>query len=395
MEKLKHFDRLTISRCNSKSSLSDPIPSDVLMDIISRLPAKYVGKCRCVSKFWALILGRPEFEVLFLTRSLLRPQFLFAFIGDAGFPFCTSPQIQNPNHDTSSSLVLTPHHTYLPAVGFSQISRPVRGWVCIEVRRGIFGVCNPITGKTIILPNLKKERMLVKIVLGYDPIDKQFKVLFTTWSPCQPLDKPAEHYVLTLGAEQLVWRTIECCKPLLPIRVCGVGICINGVLYYMAERNHYEDIVIVCFDIRFEKLSFINTPEDLWVIGTQSRLINHNGQLGIMMSSNCWKIDGRTTSFALWVLKDIQIHEWTKHIYELPLLWWDVVAETELCIVGMIGTCEIVLSPRYQSDLSYLFYYNLERCIVRRVGIQGFEGFNNSSLIPRCFLDYEENLKLM
>lgn len=365
------------------------------MDIISKLSAKTVAKCRCVSKLWALILGRHEFEELFLTKSLTRPQFLFAFIVKGGLSFFTSPQLQNLNHDNSSSLVVTPHQSYVPATWCSFISPPVRGWICIEDKRGMFVICNPITCKSIILAKLKRKMMRVKSVLGYDPIDKQFMVLCMTWSPYQPQDIPAEHYVLTLGTEQMVWRTIECSKPLRPILLCGDGICINGVLYYMAELNRYEDIVIVCFDIRSEKLSFINKPEDMWPLGSQSILINHKGHLGIIQSSTFWKIDRETRSFALWVLNDIEKHEWTKHFYVVPRLWWKVLAETEFCIVGMTSTCEIVMSPRYLSPPFYLVYYNLEMNIVTSVGIRGLEAFMDSSLIANCFLDYVEDVKLI
>ncbi|KAL1218891.1 F-box protein DOR [Cardamine amara subsp. amara] len=365
--------RLTICRCNRKSSLSDPIPPDVLMLVISILPAKSVGKCRSVSKLWKLILGRPEFNEMFLTNSLNRPQFLFAFILDSE---------------------ATPHnHSYVPA-GLSQISQPVRGWVCIECiedERNVFVICSPLTGESMILPILKRKTAEVKCFLVYDPIEKQFKVLCTFWPRFESGNITANHCVLTLGTEPTVWRKLECCKPLCPVLHCGDGICINGFLYYMAQLNDSSsEVFIVCFDIRFEKLSYINKPEDLWHVGFESRLINHKGQLGIIQSLNSVTIDRRTTCFVLWVLKDIEKHEWTKHIYEVPLLWWDIVGDKSLCIVGMTGTCEVVLLSPYQPDPFYLFFYNLEKNIVRRVEIRGFEGYKHSPSVALCFLDYVE-----
>ncbi|XP_010501989.1 PREDICTED: F-box protein DOR-like [Camelina sativa] len=231
--------------------------------------------------------------------------------------------------------------------------------------------------------------------LGYDPVDKQFKVLCSTWSPFNSLSIPAEHYVLTLG-EQMVWRTIECCRPIRHLVQGGDGICINGLLYYMAESNNYQDIFIVCFDTRFEKLSFINKPDGMWPVGLESRLVNHKGQLGIMQCSNPNRIDGHATSFCLWLLQGGGT-EWTKHISQLPFLWWNLAGETELGIVGIrAGTCELVLSPRFLSGRPiYLFYFDLERNIVTSVGIQGFEGVNSNILLAYCFVDYVENLKLI
>ncbi|KAJ8425038.1 hypothetical protein Cgig2_006498 [Carnegiea gigantea] len=37
------------------------LPDEIIVDIIARLPAKAVGRCRCVCKSWRPILARPEF----------------------------------------------------------------------------------------------------------------------------------------------------------------------------------------------------------------------------------------------------------------------------------------------------------------------------------------------
>lgn len=38
-------------------------------------------------------------------------------------------------------------------------------------------LCSPSTGQTLVLPKVKTSRAKVKCLLGYDPLDKQFKVL--------------------------------------------------------------------------------------------------------------------------------------------------------------------------------------------------------------------------
>nr|AAD20700.2 hypothetical protein [Arabidopsis thaliana]AAM15378.1 hypothetical protein [Arabidopsis thaliana] len=90
---------------------------------------------------------------------------------------------------------------------------------------------------------------------------------------------------------------------------------------------------------------------------------------------------------------DVKKNTWTKRIYVLPFMWWNIVATTKLRIVGMIGTSEIVLSPYDLSDPYYLFYYNLETNNVREVGIQGLGAFETSTVV-HLFVDYEEDVKL-
>ncbi|XP_010429532.1 PREDICTED: F-box protein DOR-like [Camelina sativa] len=168
---------LTISKCNtcipSSYSLSDSIPPDVFTEIISRLPAKSIPNCRRVSKSWAATLRSSDFDELFLTKSPNQPLILFAFMIEARLPFFTSPQ---DHHEDYSSLEATRHHTYLQIDRFSKITPPVRGLVCIEDKRKMLVICNPITGESVTLPKPESNLIWSRTVLGYEPVEKQFKV---------------------------------------------------------------------------------------------------------------------------------------------------------------------------------------------------------------------------
>jgi len=103
-------------------------------------------------------------------------------------------------------------------------------------------LCDPLTGKYVILPELRVGDSYS--YLGFDPVDKEFKVLFMTtrnniaW-------KDLDHYILTLGTGELKWRRIRCAFTHEPV---WERICINGVLYYSA-MNSDGNYVIVCFDV--------------------------------------------------------------------------------------------------------------------------------------------------
>lgn len=118
--------------------------------------------------------------------------------------------------------------------------------------------------------------------LGYDPIDKQFKVLCMTQSYVGP-SPSEEHQVLTLEyGKKLSWRLIKCDIRHSPVYVdyrygqsTYDGICINGVFYYLAFvswelHDGFPDIV--CFDIRYEKFSFIKKAH-------QGMNINYGGKI--------------------------------------------------------------------------------------------------------------------
>ncbi|KAL1218466.1 putative F-box protein [Cardamine amara subsp. amara] len=73
------------------------IPTDLIMEIFSRLLIKSIGRFRSVSKLWGSMLGSPEFTALFMTRSPSCPRLLFAVQGqDDEWHFYSAPQPENP-----------------------------------------------------------------------------------------------------------------------------------------------------------------------------------------------------------------------------------------------------------------------------------------------------------
>lgn len=146
---------------------------------------------------------------------------------------------------------------------------------------GVPVICNPKTGRYETLPSLLRYRKAYSF-FGFDPIDKVFKVLFVA-DACAP----DHHKILTLGTGEMKWRTIKC--PLIRHEIVSEGICINGVLYYLADMfeglsdsdsdsdssEGMTDFMIVCFDVRSEKFKVIY-PEGY------CQLINYLGKLGLV-----------------------------------------------------------------------------------------------------------------
>ncbi|XP_010507350.1 PREDICTED: F-box protein DOR-like [Camelina sativa] len=214
--------------------------------------------------------------------------------------------------DSSPSLAQLPSQRASPSVC---------GLVVCGVDRNHPWIYNPSTGQCIAFPETTSLGPIKNFSFGYDPIDKLYMVL------C----KSTDCRVLTLGTGELSWREIECSIPhLSPF---DGEKCIYGVVYYLARcdatrfQNSYK---LVCFDIR-----------------------------------------GETTTLVMWVLDDVQNEKWSKHIYQFPSLWKNLVGENALKVVGMTGTCEIVFSPyNIYQDPFYVIYYNVVKNSVRRADIQ-------------------------
>ncbi|KAL9859214.1 putative F-box domain-containing protein [Arabidopsis thaliana] len=263
-QKNDSMDRRKIVRRNSQSSVStyvrETLHIDLIIEIVSRLPLDSIAICRCVSKQWASILQRPDFAESFLRKSLSRPRLLFTFRS---------------------------------------------GSKCKRVSYGLFWKLD------ITSPKVGTGNVILKCFFGYDPIRKQFKVLCWTNFYRQGRTSNEQYQVLTLGTGELLWRKIECLFPHEPHKDKN-GICINGVLYYIAwlkNRCYDGTEIIVCFDVRSEKFSFIEI-EIKEVNG--SILLEYKGKLGVLM----WSV--YSYSAELWVLDDTKNVKWSKYKFVLP-----------------------------------------------------------------------------
>ncbi|VYS51846.1 unnamed protein product [Arabidopsis thaliana] len=381
-----------------------------------RLSSKSVARFRCVSKQWASMFASPYFRKLFQTRSSAKPSLLFAIADygieeDYSMKFFSSPQLENPYEKSSPTLVaaaefhvkfspdkLIPiNHSYDPryfSIGYAS------GLIYIYGDRYVARplICNPNTGRYVILPNRYTYRKAYSF-FGFDPIGKQYKAL----SIAYPSD-PGRHKILTLGDGDLTWRKIKCPVPRPGIK--GDGICINGVLYFLAERNELEsDYVIVCFDVRSEKFTYIDVERIC-------RLINYKGKLAMiyweddvdiyeinhMAGKNLDKyleenldVDA-TNELHVWVLEDVENQEWSKYAYT----WTDdTFFRRHLSIAGATASGEIVFSMRKYTSKQpfYVFYFNPERNTLQRVETQGFgEAFKAETCSVRTFVNHVEDL---
>nr|VDD14415.1 unnamed protein product [Brassica oleracea] len=390
---------LTFSPPVTRSSLS--IPDDLVLEIFSRLPLKAITRCRCVSKLLESMLRSQYFTESFLIKSFARPQLLFACKDDSKLFFFSSPQPENP--EENSYVVAANHLERFPCS--DRFSAPTSGFFSCYGFSLIMNcelenvICNPSTGQSLTLPPILKSRkgFGVEIYLGYEPIAKEFKVLsMELWSESGEWIS-AKHQVLTLGTKNLSWRMVKCC---IPHNCSDKWICISGVIYYEAPDNWASmRSMVVCFDLRSEKFSFVNFMEtSSKEMPVSTTLINYNDKLGLLMSgdsddnSGYGCICGESKSLELWVLQDAGKNEWSKHVYVLPPPWEDVVSE-DMHIAGMVGVNEIVLTPWYKSVPPYVIYFNVERKTITKVGIRGMEAFRGKRFYT--FLNYVENVKLL
>ncbi|KAG2258386.1 hypothetical protein Bca52824_077680 [Brassica carinata] len=361
--------------------------TDITTDIFARLPAKSAARCRTLSKQWSSVLSTQDFAELFLTHSSSRPRLLFAVERNGLWTFFTSPQPQSSH----SPVVTAEFHTkfagdvsrYLCSYASGLILFP-DVWIPSKSDDTNPVVCNPVTGKYESLPYLSIYRKS-RAFLGFDPVGKQFKVLSEEYPFCSQRD---HHQVLSLGGEELSWRVKD--GPQYDHCV-SEAICIDGVLYYLAE-NFSDPRVVVRFDVRSEEFEFIEagcfSGEEVAV-----KLINYKGKLAGVEWKYVKADDEKIVlELSLWVLEDV---EWVKSVYVLSEE--KIVRRCNFSVAGMTGGGEIVLAMDYTAKLYHVFFFDPEKNTLRSVRVEGFgdelEKLGTRGRV-RVFVDYVEDLSV-
>ncbi|CAL9242167.1 unnamed protein product [Arabidopsis halleri] len=249
--------------------------------------------------------------------------------------------------------------------GFNITCPPVNGFVCCT-RGSRIAVFNPTTGFMLTLPHVKANGREIYARLGCDVHRKYVK--------------QQEHLVLSLTSQFTRWRKIEITGD--PYAYLEGGICINGAIYYGVGHTK-----IARFDLRYEKITFIQGPEDYNAISCYSTLTNYKGKLAcVSHDSYC------ESKMRLWILQDAEKQEWSSIM--TCVLACD--KEISLCS-GETHTNEVVMVSRCLKSSNHFFVYYfdmIKESIIRRIEVEIDGMVDYEFRRPRilCFPGHIENL---
>ncbi|EOA39453.1 hypothetical protein CARUB_v10012646mg, partial [Capsella rubella] len=366
------------------SELLDSLPIELKMDILTRLPAKSLMKFRYVSKMWSSFIRSQELINSFSSKSSTQTRFILALSNDGNFsePEGNLSFYFSFSDDAEESSCLVPNLEMAMPV----ISNHISG-SCTSVH----GILAVIHSFQLILCNPSTEQV-IKLTpgyagfVGYDPINDQHKVLSLL---NQFSDDPVEHKVLTLGVGG-GWRRIQGLNQFYT--AVSMGVCINGFVFYGAySPTPPSNPGIVCFDVRFERLSYIKAPEILVHYGNASIFIEYKGKLASIVRDPF----GYFNEFDLWILEDVERHNWSKQTCVFPFSVWDSLGVMKMCIPGTNKADEIIMAPKslsHKVQPFYIFYYNVETRNIRRVRLLGI---GDNEEFRTCYeLNYRSNVNI-
>ncbi|KAF6153726.1 hypothetical protein GIB67_000959 [Kingdonia uniflora] len=226
-------------------------PSEIISEILLRLPAKSVGRFKCVCKLWRDFISDPSFPALHFKLTKENNQKLMLSTSDWLLPISFDKYVQNemcewdqlvkikrPVNDKSTEIIGSCDGLILIIFNFND--RVISLW-------------NPTTRDFKIIQKayiLKYPRY----GFGYDESTNDYKVVsfqFYTGADCR---------VCVYSLRNNSWRTFERDIPFvhqLP------GILVNGNLHWIIRDREYFDLgkTLLCFDLKDEEFRVVSLPE--------------------------------------------------------------------------------------------------------------------------------------
>ncbi|XP_019099460.1 PREDICTED: putative F-box protein At1g32660 [Camelina sativa] len=348
----------------------DSLPHDLKMAILTRMSAKSLMKLRCVSKMWSSIIRSRGFIDSFFSNSSKQSRFIVA-LSNGVFTnpeekltfFFSFSHDEGEEHKSSSSSLVPSFEMAIPTTFsfYRQFLASFHGILAVELD-SLMIMCNPSMEQVVKLPGDP-----IASFVGYDPIDDQFKALSCCATSWNDYDGHLDHKVLTVGSGQ-GWRPIKGTP--LPYRESLANVCINGFLYYAAFFTQTTGAAFVRFDVRSEELSFIRAPSVVLPRGNETVFLEYKGKLASIVRLPY----GRFPSFDLWILEDAEKPEWSKQTCAFPSSVWDDIECGEISFPGTNKAGEIIVAPTKLSRHVrpfYIFYYNVQTQNIRRVRLLG------------------------
>ncbi|KAI8010814.1 F-box/kelch-repeat protein [Camellia lanceoleosa] len=301
-----------------KNSIPKELPSQIILEILSRLPIKTLFLCQLVSKHWLSLISDPHFVNLHLSRSpvslLLKP---FYRNRRSYQLHLVDLQTLHKIHPREAQLKLNPKINF-PLLG-RQIVNSCNGLLCLCYDDSEIFVCNPILGDYIVLPwttydGIEYHRTVN--ALGFSPKTNQYKVIrfflqrvlesFDPFTELETYRDEAKAKIYTIG--EGLWRNIGSVPYYLTNH--SFNSFVNGALHWLNFARDSPDF-ICCFDFGSEQFRVVPEPPEF---GLHKEFHDHI-RVGVLQ--DCLSICDFSSPLRIdiWLMKDYGIKEsWSKEL---------------------------------------------------------------------------------
>ncbi|GKA26998.1 F-box associated domain containing protein [Tanacetum coccineum] len=254
------------------------IPQDIIIDILCGLPAKTLGRFRCVSKEWLSLLSEPHF-IKTHQKTLNRNHLLFISSD------CLFYSLPFDNQSAVAKPLLDKHYDIMYGCSCN-------GLVLASGRNlrllHTFIVFNPTTNDYVEFPMFRHDWLYnpgnyFLTGFGYDSVTDDYKVVCISYFHCPRLIPPDKMFVHVYSLRSNTWRKLRNSPYDHSDGKRVLGVFVNGFLHWIVNRH--SEPVIAAFSLADEKFSELPSPDFYNDVGILSdidcRLFEVNEKLAI------------------------------------------------------------------------------------------------------------------
>lgn len=294
-----------------------PLPPELVIDILTMVPAKPVLQFKCVSKEWLKVISNPNFIKRHVSQSI-RTNSGGTLIVHQGSTLYT---VDFHNSNFRATQLYFPEKINIPQPGKLRIVGSCNGLLCIEFGSQI-GFYNPVTQAHKIMPECSLGRNFEtyqkpQIVFAYDCISDDYKVFFFR-----------NEITISYSLGTNFWDVIEN-PPWEYESVQFPGVLANNSVYWM-DSNHENIKALDLFSQKYYEMPF---PEKISP-GYSPKLAVLGRSLYIV-----------TYYFDLWKLKDSGVQEpcWTR-IFRCPSSQWNIMYKLGFGLLSWLSGVSLACS---------------------------------------------------
>ncbi|KAJ6911696.1 F-box/kelch-repeat protein [Populus alba x Populus x berolinensis] len=299
------------------------LPHELIIEILSRLPAKSLIKFRCVSKSFKSLISNPQFIKTHLERvkNLSRngPDFSPEIVISSSEPLfrLKSCSLYSVYNNPVTDAVVLDYYLLRDTYRYDWVVGSCDGLLCLGIKQDFVVLWNPSTRVFNRLPGLgfaKKLGSYTVFGFGYDSQIDDYKVLamfcFLTKSVYGGSRYVTRIKVCALKGE--CWRRLEDFGLGLPYDVSGKHV--DGKLCWpvMPEGSIGSAWSIVAFDLAQEMFEEVVQPD--------YGAVDYERVLGVLQGWLCVMCNYQGVRADVWVLKEFGVRDsWTK-LFSIPYL---------------------------------------------------------------------------
>ncbi|PIA31525.1 hypothetical protein AQUCO_04900081v1 [Aquilegia coerulea] len=235
------------------------IPSDLMEEILSRLPVKSLLRFRCVSKSWFMLINSTFFVHKHVNNQKNNKNNLRLMLPSKNVIILDCERFDDDEIQIKYPLLHKP-----------KVWGSCNGLLCVINDENTICIWNPATRKCNILPNTCLEDLpknwYTVYGFGYSEIVRDYEVIeiisFDEKTQNQHVDvriRPSEVAIYSLRSK--LWRRIQD----IPYKIRNkMGVLVNGALHWQATQSSagslYSCELVIAFDIAGEKFREVPQP---------------------------------------------------------------------------------------------------------------------------------------